>query len=260
MGDRPSRLQDRAPGGQMRKRSAGATSKVTFPNIDPDELAKFASLAPIWWDRQGAFKPLHDINGLRVGYVDLRAGLAGRSVLDVGCGGGILAEAMAVSGAAVTGIDAGKEPLAVAKQHAQASGLAVDYRQATAEELAEAAPGAFDIVTCMELLEHVPDPSSIVVACARLVKPGGHVFFATLNRNLKSWVFAIIGAEYILGLVRRGTHSYRRLIKPSELQAWCVACGLSLQDLCGLNYNPFLKRYSLGGNTHVNYLMHVRRT
>ncbi len=228
-------------------------------NVDPDELAKFASLAPIWWDRQGVFKALHDINGLRVGYVHARVGLTAKSVLDIGCGGGILAEAMAALGAEVTGIDAGEEPLAVAKHHAQASGLAVDYRHATAEQLAEEAPEAFDIVICMELLEHVPNPSSIVAACARLVKPGGDVFFATLNRNLKSWLFAIIGAEYILGLVRRGTHSYRRLIKPSELQAWCAACGLGMQNLCGLNYNPFLKRYSLGGNTHVNYLMHVRR-
>ena len=228
-------------------------------NLDPEELAKFASLAPIWWDRHGALKALHDINGLRVGYIHARAGLAAKSVVDIGCGGGILAEAMAALGAAVTGIDAVKEPLAVAQHHARASGFAVDYRQATAEQLAEEAPAAFDIVTCMELLEHVPNPASIVAACARLVKPGGDVFFATLNRNLKSWLFAIIGAEYLLGLVRRGTHSYRRLIKPSELRAWCGACGLGLQDLCGLNYNPFLRRYSLGGNTHVNYLMHVRR-
>jgi 2-polyprenyl-6-hydroxyphenyl methylase / 3-demethylubiquinone-9 3-methyltransferase len=243
----------------MRKRSANGIYRVNPSNIDPAEIAKFASLAPIWWDRQGPFKALHDINGLRVGYVQARVGLAAKSVLDIGCGGGILSEAMAALGAAVTGIDAGEEPLAVATHHAQASGLAVDYRQTTAEQFAAEAPGAFDIVTCMELLEHVPNPSSIVAACARLVKPGGDVFFATLNRNLKSWVFAILGAEYLLGLVQRGTHSYSRLITPSELQAWCEGCGLARMDLCGLHYNPFLKRYSLGGNTHVNYLMHVRR-
>lgn len=243
----------------MRKRPIDALSRGGPSNTDPAELAKFASLSPNWWDRRGPFKALHDINGLRVGYVHARAGLAGKSVLDIGCGGGILSEAMAALGAAVTGVDAGEEALAVARRHAQASGLAVDYRRTTAEEIAAEAPGAFDIVTCMELLEHVPKPSSIVAACARLVKPGGELFFATLNRNLKSWVFAILGAEYLLGLVQRGTHSYSRLIKPSELQAWCNGCGLSIEDICGLHYNPFLKRYSLGGNTHVNYLMHARR-
>ncbi|MFO7708215.1 MAG: bifunctional 2-polyprenyl-6-hydroxyphenol methylase/3-demethylubiquinol 3-O-methyltransferase UbiG [Desulfobacterales bacterium] len=243
----------------MSKRSTHTVITPSGANIDPVELAKFASLAPIWWDRQGPFKALHDINGLRVGYVNARVGLAGKSVLDVGCGGGILAEAMASLGAVVTGIDAGGETLAVAKHHARSSGLRVDYRQTTAEQFAAEAPGAFDIVTCMELLEHVPGPSSIVAACARLVRIDGDVFFATLNRNLKSWLFAIIGAEYVLGLVQRGTHSYRRLVKPSELKAWCEACGLALQDLSGLNYNPFVRRYSLGGNSHVNYLMHVRR-
>ncbi|MCU0560104.1 MAG: bifunctional 2-polyprenyl-6-hydroxyphenol methylase/3-demethylubiquinol 3-O-methyltransferase UbiG [Desulfobacterales bacterium] len=243
----------------MPKRPSNTFLRAAPANVDPAELARFASLSPIWWDRQGAFKALHDINGLRVGYIDERVGLAGKSVLDIGCGGGILAEAMAALGAAVTGIDAGEEPLTVAKHHAQASGLTVDYRRSTAEEFAAQTPGAFDIVTCMELLEHVPHPSSIVAACARLVKPGGDLFFATLNRNPKSWLFAIIGAEYLLGLVPRGTHSYSRLIRPSELQAWCEGVGLSLRDRCGLHYNPFLKRYFLGGNTHVNYLMHVRR-
>ena len=228
-------------------------------NSDPDELAKFAALAPIWWDRNGAFRALHDINGLRVGYVDGRAPLAGRKVLDLGCGGGILSEAMAALGADVTGIDAGEEPLAVAKLHLEGSGLRVDYRLDTAESFAERAPESFDVVACMELLEHVPDPESVVAACARLAKPGGDVFFATLNRNLKSFLFAIIGAEVVLRLVQRGTHSYRRFVKPAELQTWSGRSGLGFQDLTGLHYNPFTRRYSLGGNTHVNYLMHFRK-
>jgi 2-polyprenyl-6-hydroxyphenyl methylase/3-demethylubiquinone-9 3-methyltransferase len=229
-------------------------------NIDPDELAKFQALAPIWWDRHGAFKALHDINGLRVGYINRRAPLAGRKVLDLGCGGGILSEAMAGLGAEVTGIDAGEEPLSVARLHLQESGLRVDYRLATAEAFADDAPERFDVVTCMELLEHVPDPASVVAASARLVRPAGDVFFATLNRNLKSFLFAIIGAELILRLVKRGTHSYRRFVKPSELTTWSERSGLGLQDLTGLHYQPFTRRYSLGGNTHVNYLMHFRKT
>jgi 2-polyprenyl-6-hydroxyphenyl methylase/3-demethylubiquinone-9 3-methyltransferase len=228
-------------------------------NTDPDELAKFAALAPIWWDRHGAFKALHDINGLRVGYINRRAPLTGRRVLDLGCGGGILSEAMASLGAEVTGIDAGEEPLAVAQLHLQKSGLRVDYRLATAEAFADDAPERFDVVTCMELLEHVPDPASVVAASARLVRPGGDVFFATLNRNLKSFLFAIIGAEMILRLVQRGTHSYRRFVKPSELTTWSERSGLGFQELTGLHYNPFSRRYSLGGNTHVNYLMHFRK-
>jgi 2-polyprenyl-6-hydroxyphenyl methylase/3-demethylubiquinone-9 3-methyltransferase len=228
-------------------------------NVDPQEVAKFAALAPIWWDRQGLFKALHDINGLRVGYINARAPLAGKKALDLGCGGGILSEALATLGAVVTGIDAAEEALAVAKLHLKESGLEVDYRLATAERFAEEADGCFDIVACMELLEHVPAPRSIVAACANLVKPGGDVFYATLNRNLKSFLFAIVGAEWVLRLVKRGTHSYRRFIRPSELQAWSLASGLSFQDLTGLHYNPFTCRYSLGGNTHVNYLMHFRR-
>jgi 2-polyprenyl-6-hydroxyphenyl methylase / 3-demethylubiquinone-9 3-methyltransferase len=227
-------------------------------NIDPEELAKFEALAPIWWDRGGAFRALHDINHLRIGYINGRIPLAGRKVLDLGCGGGILSEAMAALGAEVTGIDAGKEPLAVARLHLKESGLRVDYRLATAESFAARAPESFDIVTCMELLEHVPKPESIVAACARLVKPNGDVFFATLNRNLKSFLFAIVGAEIILRLVQRGTHSYRRLVKPLELRDWAGRSGLEFQDRMGLHYNPFTRRYSLGGNTHVNYLMHFR--
>lgn len=228
-------------------------------NVDPRELSKFASLASIWWDRRGAFKALHDINGLRVGYINRRAPLAGRKVLDLGCGGGILSEAMAALGAEVTGIDAGEEPLAAARLHLRESGLRVDYRMAVAEAFAECSPASFEVVTCMELLEHVPRPDSVAAACGRLVKPGGDVFFATLNRNLKSFLFAIIGAEIILRLVQRGTHSYRRFVKPSELNHWAGRAGLVLQDITGLHYNPFTRRYTLGGNTHVNYLMHFRK-
>jgi 2-polyprenyl-6-hydroxyphenyl methylase/3-demethylubiquinone-9 3-methyltransferase len=228
-------------------------------NIDPEELAKFAALAPIWWDRKGVFKALHAINGLRVGYIDQRAPLSGKIVLDVGCGGGILSEAMAALGARVTGIDAGQAPLAVARVHAEASGLKADYRLATAEEFAREYPGRFEVVTCLELLEHVPQPASVVAACARLLRPGGDLFCATLNRNPKSFLFAILGAEYLLRLVQRGTHAYRRFIKPVELISWGRDSGLALQDLTGLHYNPLSKRYSLGGNTQVNYLMHLRR-
>ena len=228
-------------------------------NIDAAEIAKFEAMAPIWWDKQGDFKALHDINVLRVDYIDRHAPLAGKRVLDVGCGGGILSEAMAALGAKVTGIDMGQAPLAVAKLHLAESGLSADYQHATAEEFSETHPDEFDVVTCLELLEHVPDPSSVVSACKRLVKPGGHVFFATLNRNPKSFLFAIIAAEYILGLVRKGTHSYNKFIKPAELEHWATAAGLITQNLTGLHYNPFLRKYSLGGNTHVNYLMHFRR-
>jgi 2-polyprenyl-6-hydroxyphenyl methylase/3-demethylubiquinone-9 3-methyltransferase len=230
----------------------------TNANIDAAEIAKFEAMAPIWWDKEGIQKPLHDINVLRVDYINTRAPLAGKKVLDVGCGGGILSEAMAALRAEVTGIDAGHAPLAVAKLHLKKSGLQVYYRMATAEAFAAENADRFDVVTCLELLEHVPDPASIVAACRKMVKPGGDVFFATLNRNLKSFVFAIIGAEYILNLVRRGTHSYRKFVKPSELEGWAGEAGLTLQDLTGLHYNPFLRRYSMGGNTHVNYMMHFR--
>jgi 2-polyprenyl-6-hydroxyphenyl methylase/3-demethylubiquinone-9 3-methyltransferase len=228
-------------------------------NLDPKELSKFAALAPMWWDRNGAFKALHDINGLRVGYINGRAPLAGRRVLDVGCGGGILSEAMAALGAEVTGIDAGEEPLAAARMHLQESGLRVDYRMTPAEPFAERSPERFDVVACMEMLEHVPDPASVAAACARLTRPGGDVFFATLNRNFKSFLFAIIGAEILLRLVQRGTHSYRRFVKPRELRDWAERSGLVFQDLTGLHYNPFARVYSLGGNAHVNYLMHFRK-
>lgn len=235
------------------------SSENDFANIDAAELAKFEAMAPIWWDKNGEQKPLHDINVLRVDYINTRVPLAGKKVLDVGCGGGILSESMAALGAAVTGIDAGRAPLAVAKLHLKESGLRIDYQMATAEAYAERHSDRFDVVTCLELLEHVPNPSSVVSACQRLVKPGGDVLFATLSRNFKSFVFAIIGAEYLLRLVRRGTHSYRKFVKPAELDGWAGTAGLTRQDLTGLHYNPFLRRYSMGGNTHVNYMMHFRK-
>lgn len=228
-------------------------------NIDKAEIARFEDAAPIWWDRQGDYKALHDINGLRLDYINQRAPLAGKSVLDVACGGGILSEAMAALGAVVTGIDMGEVALGVARLHLRQSGLKVDYRQAAAEQFAESRAAQFDVVTCLEMLEHVPDPASVIKACRTLVKPGGDVFFATLNRNLKSFLFAIIGAEYILGLVRKGTHTYRKFIKPQELKKWAETAGLAHMDLCGLHYNPFFKRYTLGGNTHVNYMAHFKR-
>jgi len=234
-------------------------SEKNFANSDAAELAKFEAMAPIWWDKNGVQKPLHDINVLRVDYINTRASLAGKNVLDVGCGGGILSESMAAMGAVVTGIDASPAPLAVAKMHLKESGLRVDYQMATAETFAAEHSGRFDVVTCLELLEHVPEPASVVSACQRLVKPGGDILFATLNRNLKSLLFAIIGAEYLLRMVRRGTHSYRKFVKPAELDGWAGSAGLTLQDLTGLHYNPFLKRYSMGGNTHVNYMMHFRK-
>jgi 2-polyprenyl-6-hydroxyphenyl methylase/3-demethylubiquinone-9 3-methyltransferase len=228
-------------------------------NIDEAELAKFEAMASIWWDKRGDFKALHDINVLRLNYINDRAPLAGKAVLDAGCGGGILSEAMASLGAAVTGIDIGEAALGVARLHSCKSGLKIDYQKATTEEFAGAHPDQFDVVTCLELLEHVPDPASVVAACKTLATPGGDVFFATLNRNPKSFLFAIIGAEYILGLVRKGTHRYRKFIKPAELEGWAVDSGLSFVDLTGLHYNPILRKYSMGGNTHVNYLAHFRK-
>ena len=228
-------------------------------NIDYQEIAKFDSRAAHWWSKSGGFRGLHDINPLRVAYIDERAGLSGKKVLDVGCGGGILSEAMAASGAEVTGIDMGDAPLAVAKHHMKISGLHIEYQRTTAEALAAAAPDSFDLVTCLELLEHVPNPSNIVQACKTLVKPSGDVIFATINRNLKSFLLAIIAAEYILGIVHRGTHQYSKFIKPSELKMWGQSAGLSLQDLTGLHYNPIVRKCRLGGNEHVNYLMHFKK-
>ena len=228
-------------------------------NVDPDEIAKFEKLAARWWDTNSEFRPLHEINPLRLDWIDARAPLAGKAVLDVGCGGGILAEAMAARGARVTGIDLGEAPLAVARLHLKESGQKVEYKKIAAEDLARAQPGAFDIVTCMEMLEHVPDPASIVAACAQLVKPGGQLFFSTLNRSPKSWLFAIVGAEYILKLLPRGTHEYLKFIKPSELERWCRHTGLNVREYTGMHYNPLTQRYSLGPGVDVNYLVHAER-
>lgn len=232
---------------------------ATEPNVDQRELAKFAALAHRWWDPDSEFKPLHDINPLRLAYVDERAGLAGKRVLDVGCGGGLLAEAMADLGAEVTGIDLAEANLDVARLHALDSGVRVDYRHLSVEALAAEAPESFDVVTCMELLEHVPDPGSVIRACARLVRPGGDVVLSTLNRNPKSYLFAILGAEYLLGMLPRGTHDYARFIRPSELEAWCREADLVVTDLTGLGYNPLTRGYRLGRDVGVNYLAHARR-
>lgn len=225
-------------------------------NVDPAEIARFSELAHHWWNPTGDFKPLHDINPLRLDYIDTRVGLNGKSVLDVGCGGGILAESMAQRGAAVIGIDLADKPLMVARLHLLESGNQVDYRKIGAEDLAAQMPQQFDAVTCMELLEHVPDPASTVAACAALVKPGGHVFFSTINRNLKAYLFAVVGAEYVLKLLPRGTHDYRKFIKPSELAALCRQAGLEIGNLTGMTYNPLSKIYALGPDSSVNYIMH----
>jgi 2-polyprenyl-6-hydroxyphenyl methylase/3-demethylubiquinone-9 3-methyltransferase len=235
-------------------------TETETPNVDPAELAKFSALAHRWWDPNSEFRPLHEINPLRLAHIArLAGGLAGKRVLDVGCGGGILAEAMAAEGAHVTGIDLAEKPLKVAALHLLESGRNVDYRLVSAEALAAEAPGSFDLVTCMEMLEHVPDPASTVRACMQLAKPGGWVFFATLNRNPKSFLFAIVGAEYVLNLLPKGTHEYAKFIRPSELARWCRDAGLEVQDLTGMTYNPFSKVFSLGRDTDVNYITGARR-
>ena len=229
-------------------------------NADPQELDKFSQLAHRWWDPQSEFRPLHEINPLRLAWIDRHAGLAGKKALDIGCGGGILSESLAQCGASVTGIDLSEKALGVAKLHLLESGRTVDYRLISAEELAQQMPGAFDVVTCMEMLEHVPDPASTIAACAALVKPGGHVFFSTLNRKPKSYLLAVVGAEYILGLLPKGTHDYARFIKPSELSRWAKSAGLEPDELIGMTYNPLSRKYRLCGNTDVNYLVHTVRT
>jgi 2-polyprenyl-6-hydroxyphenyl methylase/3-demethylubiquinone-9 3-methyltransferase len=232
----------------------------TVLNADPQELAKFSELAHRWWDPQGEFRPLHQINPLRLDWIDSQARLAGKSVLDVGCGGGILAESMARRGAEVLGIDLATKALRVAQLHAMEAGVErLRYREVAAEALAAEAPASFDVVTCMEMLEHVPQPASVVQACATLVKPGGWVFFSTINRNPKSFLFAIVGAEHVLQLLPKGTHEYAKFIRPSELARWCRDAGLVLQQTRGMEYNPLTQRYWLSADTSVNYLVACRK-
>ena len=228
-------------------------------NIDRDEIAKFEELASRWWDPESEFQPLHAINPLRLEWINARTPLKGKTMLDVGCGGGILAESMAARGARVTGIDMGEAPLSVARLHLKESGHSVEYLRSTAEQLALEKPESFDVVTCMELLEHVPDPSAVVGACAQLVKPGGAVFFSTINRNPKSWLLAIVGAEYVLNLLPRGTHEYRKFVRPSELEGWGRSAGLALLELTGLHYNPLTRHYRLTPGVDVNYFAYSVR-
>ena len=224
-------------------------------NADPLELSKFSELAHRWWDPSGEFRPLHEINPLRLEWIDKLAPLRGRRVLDVGCGGGILAEAMARRGATVTGIDLADKPLKVARLHALEAGAQVEYLEVAAEDLARQRPGAFDAITCMEMLEHVPQPESVVHACAMLARPGAHLFFSTISRNAKAFAFAIVGAEHVLRLLPKGTHEYARFIRPSELARACRSAGLEVVDLKGMQYNPLTGRYRLSGDTSVNYLL-----
>ena len=228
-------------------------------NFDVTELNKFSELAHKWWDKTSEFKPLHDINPLRLNYIDSAVSLKGKIVLDVGCGGGILSESMAEKGATVTGIDLGEKALKVAQLHSLDSGVTVDYQFISVEELAEKQPASFDMVTCLEMLEHVPNPASVVAACAKLVKPGGHVFFSTINRNPKAYLFAVIGAEYVLNMLPRGTHDYAKFIKPSELARYMRPAGLSLVAQIGMSYNPITKHYWLSSDVSVNYMMHTTK-
>lgn len=228
-------------------------------NVDPAEIAKFEVLANRWWDPTSEFKPLHDINPLRSNYIDSRAPVAEKHVIDVGCGGGILSEGLAQRGAIVTGIDMGEAPLAVAKLHKLESGLDIDYQHTTAEALADEQPEYYDVVVCMEMLEHVPEPGSVIDACARMAKPGGHLFFSTLNRNPKSYLLAIVGAEHLLKLLPKGTHDYAKFIKPSELSHYIREAGLILEDVTGMTYNPLTKHYSMSRDVDVNYIVHARK-
>lgn len=228
-------------------------------NRDDAEIRKFEALAARWWDPNSEFRPLHEINPLRMGFISRKINPAGQHCIDIGCGGGILSEALAHQGATVTAIDLAEASLAVARLHKLESGLDIRYENISAEAMAEQEAGQYDIVTCLEMLEHVPDPEAIVAACVKLAKPGGHIFFSTLNRNPKSWLFAIVGAEYILNLLPKGTHDYAKFIKPSELAGWCRHYGLEQGELIGMGYNPLSKRYRLQANIDVNYLVHYRK-
>jgi 2-polyprenyl-6-hydroxyphenyl methylase/3-demethylubiquinone-9 3-methyltransferase len=228
-------------------------------NVDAAELQKFATLAHRWWDANSEFKPLHEINPLRLNFIHNIVDLKGKRVLDVGCGGGILSESMSIKGAEVTGIDLGEKALNVAKLHALETKTKVNYQLISVEELAQQQPDSFDVVTCMEMLEHVPDPASIVAACARLLKPGGQVFFSTINRNPKAYLFAVIAAEYVLNMLPRGTHEYEKFIKPSEISSWVRNADLSVESLKGMSYNPLSKLYSLGNDVAVNYILHATK-
>ena len=228
-------------------------------NFDPSEIKKFEDLASRWWDEQGEFKPLHEMNPLRLNFINAGSPLEGKTVCDIGCGGGILSESMAKCGANVTGLDMGKAPLSVARLHALESELEIDYQQVTAEEFAEQNPEKFDVVTCMEMLEHVPDPVSVIRACYQLVKPGGAVYFSTINRNPKAYLMAIVGAEYVMKMLPRGTHDYARFIKPSELDSWAREAGLELRNLKGVSYNPLTGLFSQSQDVDVNYMVHFQR-
>ena len=231
----------------------------TETNVDPAEIAKFEALAPSWWDPEGESKPLHDINPLRLAYIASRCQFKNKPLIDIGCGGGILSEALAREGAQVTGIDLGEMPLTVAKLHGLEAGLSINYQQLSAESMAENAAATFDVVTCMEMLEHVPNPASVIHACSQLVKPSGDVFFSTLNRHPKAYLLAVLGAEYFMKMLPKGTHDYKRFIRPSEMAAWCRQAGLEVCDITGIVYNPISKTFKLGDDVKVNYLMHCRR-
>ena len=232
----------------------------TSVNADPRELDKFGEAAHRWWDPNSEFRPLHDINPARLAWIDKHAGLKGQSVIDIGCGGGLLSEGMAVLGAQVTGIDLSEKALGIARLHLYESGQSVDYRLVSAEDMAAEAPAGFDVVTCLEMLEHVPDPASTVAACAKLVKPGGQVFLSTLNRNAKAYLVAVVGAEYLLNLLPRGTHDYTRFLKPAELARLCRVAGLDVMEITGLRYNPFTREGVVGGDTDINYLLRAQRS
>ena len=247
------------PNQHTSQQTSGGAGSAAFDNVDASEIARFDSLASRWWDPDGDFRPLHEINPLRLDYILQRTDVRDKRVLDIGCGGGILTESMAAAGARVTGIDMADGPLAVARLHRAETKCDIEYLQTTAESHAAERPGQYDVVTCLEMLEHVPRPGTVISACATLVRPGGNIFFSTINRNPKAFMFAIVGAEYLLRLLPAGTHEYRKFIRPSELESWGRHAGLELRGSMGMHYNPLLHLYSLGPNVDVNYLMHFQR-